>query len=361
MKYFLLLFCFVFYANAETPQEIAKKSFSSTVLLVMEDSSGNPLSLGSGFFVGKNEIVTNLHVIAGAAKGYAKPIGQKNKLNILGINALDSLHDLVILKVDDSDSPILNLGDSNKVQVGESVYAVGNPQGLEGTFSQGIVSSIRQIDDEKLLQITAPISPGSSGGPVLDQNGNVIGISVATFQDGQNLNFAIPVSYLRTMLDNTFETKSFSLVSKTEKSILPWTKSEKNESVEGIKFQWDGESKYSFSIHNTLRSNIKNTKYIVIFVDADGIPVDYKEGSYSSVLRAGLSTRVHGEADPSIIGIMKPFKKFSRAAKIEAAKILGDKEELEKLQNTKEDNDDSKTPEIKIRILDFEITNEAPR
>ena len=68
----------------------------------------------------------------------------------------------------------------------------GNPQGLEGTFSQGIVSSIRVLGADKILQITAPISPGSSGGPVLNEKGQVIGVSVATFRGGQNLNFAIP-------------------------------------------------------------------------------------------------------------------------------------------------------------------------
>ena len=108
--------------------------------------------------------------------------------------------DLVLLKISASQTASLSLGDSDKVEVGDSVFAIGNPQGLEGTFSQGIVSSIREIGSDKLLQITAPISPGSSGGPVLNSEGEVIGVSVATFRDGQNLNFAIPSNYLNALI-----------------------------------------------------------------------------------------------------------------------------------------------------------------
>jgi len=155
----------------------------------MEDANGQSISLGSGFFVRDGEIASNLHVVEGAARGYAKLVGEKTKYDIEGITAVDPERDLVILKISGGRSERLALGDSDIVQVGESVYAVGNPQGLEGTFSQGIVSSIREVGTDKLLQITAPISPGSSGGPVLNGKGEVIGVSVATFSGGQNLNF----------------------------------------------------------------------------------------------------------------------------------------------------------------------------
>jgi len=165
-------------AIAQTAQEIAKKAFASTVLLVMEDANGQPLSLGSGFFVRDGEIASNLHVVEGAARGYAKLVGQKTKYDIEGVTAVDPERDLVVLKTSAARLQTLTLGHSDAVQVGETVYAVGNPQGLEGTFSQGIVSSIRAVGTNKLLQITAPISPGSSGGPVLSVRGEVIGVSV---------------------------------------------------------------------------------------------------------------------------------------------------------------------------------------
>ena len=183
--------------HAQTAQQIAKRAFGSTVLLVLEDASGQPRSLGSGFFVLDDEIATNLHVVEGAATGYAKLVGQKTKYDLEGITAVDAERDLVVLKISAPGAHALSLGDSDSVQVGDSVYAVGNPQGLEGTFSQGIVSSIREVGEDTLLQITAAISPGSSGGPVLNGKGEVIGVSVATFKGGQNLNFAIPSEYLK--------------------------------------------------------------------------------------------------------------------------------------------------------------------
>ena len=94
----------------------------------------------------------------------------------------------------------LPLGDSETVRIGETVYVAGNPRGLEGTFSDGIISSIRKGYTRKRLQMTAPISPGSSGGPVLNANGEVIGVSFMTIDGGQNLNFAIPSRYLKVLL-----------------------------------------------------------------------------------------------------------------------------------------------------------------
>jgi S1-C subfamily serine protease len=135
----------------------------------MEDARGQPVSLGSGFFVRTGTIASNLHVVEGALRGYAKIVGQKTKHDIEGITATDTERDLVLLKISETRTPALSLGNSDSVEVGEPVYAMRNLQGLEGTFSQGIVSSIRAVGLDKLLQITAPISPGSSGGPVLNR------------------------------------------------------------------------------------------------------------------------------------------------------------------------------------------------
>ena len=202
---FLLLVLFgASSAHSQTAQEIAKKAFGATVLLVVEDANGQPLSLGSGFFVRNGEVASNLHVLEGAARGYAKLVGEPTKLDIEGVTAVDPERDLVVLKISAARSQTLSLGDSDGVQVGESVYAVGNPQGLEGTFSQGIISSIREVGTDKVPDHTIP---GSSGGAVLNGKGEVIGISVATFTGGQNLNFAIPSNYLRALLGKTASAK----------------------------------------------------------------------------------------------------------------------------------------------------------
>ncbi len=266
-------------AKAQTAQAIAREAFGSTVLMVMEDANGQPLSLGSGFFVGAGQIASNLHVVEGAVRGYAKLVGQKTKHDLEGITAVDPSRDLVVLKIAVTGSPVLPLGNSDAVQVGEPVYAVGNPQGLEGTFSQGVVSSIREVGADKLLQITAPISPGSSGGPVLNSEGEVIGVSVATFRGGQNLNFAIPVNYLKTLLGKEGPAKPLaqSKPIKVEHSILADLGGRSLEGVVGSHFAWadnDYLGHYTFSVRNQLREPVTDVVCLVIFFARDGLPIE---------------------------------------------------------------------------------------
>ncbi|RKU22981.1 hypothetical protein C6499_19290 [Candidatus Poribacteria bacterium] len=198
----VLLLCWMPNANAQDAPQIAQNALDSTVLLVIESTKGK--SMGSGFIIRKGHIATNYHVIKGIKRGKAKRVGAPKEYAIEAIEAVDKERDLAIVQITSVDAPALPLGDSDTVQVGESVYVAGNPQGLEGTISNGIISAIRpegnSLVDGKILQITAPISPGSSGGPVLSDKGKVIGVSVGGHRDGQNLNFAIPINYLKTLM-----------------------------------------------------------------------------------------------------------------------------------------------------------------
>ena len=292
--------------DAKTAQQIAKQAFRSTVLLVMEDDNGQPLSFGSGFFVDNGKIATNLHVIEGASRGYAKVLGLKSKYNIEGIVAIDRNRDLALLAIEASQTPSLILGKSEAVEVGEQIYVIGNPQGLEGTFSQGIISSIREIGTDKLLQITAPISPGSSGGPVLNNNGEVIGVSVATFTNGQNLNFAIPSNYLSDLQANTGKLKPLVTAksSKKDQSLLAGLGRQSTEGVIGVQLTWDylymQSGGYSFSLRNKLRENVRNVHCLVIFYDSHGSPIDVDVVQYRGVIRAGLASRVTSSVDSSV-------------------------------------------------------------
>ena len=201
----LLLFCTINTASAQTTlsaEDIAEKALAATVYLEMQDKNGKTLGFGSGFFVKFNLIATNYHVIEGAAKGAAKLVGKYTTYDIEGVTATDRDNDLTLLKVTAYGIKPLSLGDSDSVRIGETVYVAGNPKGLEGTFSDGIISSRRDKYTKEQLQMTAPISPGSSGGPVLNRKGEVIGVSFAQHRalDAENLNFAIPSKYLKVLL-----------------------------------------------------------------------------------------------------------------------------------------------------------------
>ena len=149
-----------------------------------------------------NLIATNKHVIANAAGGVVKRVRNDTKFDIEGVMATDEKHDLAILRVSGSSISILPLGDSDSVSIGDVVYVVGNPEGFEGTFSDGVISGVRgsNADNGKRLQMTAPISPGSSGGPVLNTRGEVIGVAVSSVIGGQNINFAVPSNYLGLLI-----------------------------------------------------------------------------------------------------------------------------------------------------------------
>ena len=224
-----LLFCTINTAPAQTTmsaEDIAEKALAATVYLEMKDTNGKILGIGSGFFVKPNIIATNYHVIEGAAKGTAKLVGKYSKYTIKGFTAIDKTNDLVLLQVvmfpDDPKiselykkffpSQPLPLGDSDDIKIGATVYVAGNPKGLEGTFSDGIISSLRDKYTKERLQMTAPISPGSSGGPVLSKKGEVIGVSFAGHPslDAQNLNFAIPAKYLKKLLKQSKSAKPLS-------------------------------------------------------------------------------------------------------------------------------------------------------
>jgi hypothetical protein len=155
---------------------------------------------GSGFIVSDDGyLITNAHVISGAsAASFTLPSGQR--FENLRVLAVDHRSDLAILKIDGVSLSALSLGNSDSVNIGADLVVIGSPLGLHSTVSTGIVSARRELDGRVLFQISAPISPGSSGGPVLDRSGDVIGISVAQIREGQNLNFAVPVNYVLDLL-----------------------------------------------------------------------------------------------------------------------------------------------------------------
>jgi len=191
-------------------KNITKKVQPSTVMLVTYESfdfSKNTLvgkitSVGSGFFIGKNRIVTNRHVFKGGFVAKAK-LANGEECFIGKVIAEDKEHDLVCVEIIDTHKTKTSIDikpleiDPILPEVGDRIIAVGNPLGLEATVSEGIVSAVRKLpQDGEIIQITAPVSSGSSGGPLVNMKGKVIGVVFAQLKEGQNLNFAIPSKYI---------------------------------------------------------------------------------------------------------------------------------------------------------------------
>ncbi len=173
--------------------EISKMASNAVFYIEIYDRNNRAMSSGSGFFISESGVcVTNYHVIEGGYNAKIKLVGgdEYDVENVLGY---DKERDIAILKISGEGFNFLKLGNSDAVVSGEDVFCIGSPLGLENTFSTGVVSNTnRIIDDLSYIQITAPISHGSSGGAVLNENCEVIGISSAFYGDGQNLNLAIP-------------------------------------------------------------------------------------------------------------------------------------------------------------------------
>jgi Flp pilus assembly protein TadD len=172
----------------------------SVVVIVAVDREGHSASQGSGFVVREDgAVATNYHVISGATDVKIK-IGPK-VVDVEGVLYVDVDNDVALLKIAGTGYPTVHVGDAGALLVGAKVYAIGSPHGLENTISEGIVSGIREIDSKrKILQMTAAISPGSSGGPVFNEKGEVVAIATFLIEANQNLNFALPVNLIEPAL-----------------------------------------------------------------------------------------------------------------------------------------------------------------
>lgn len=178
-------------------QKIYEKCSPSVFCIETYDINGNPIGLGSGFFISENGIaVTNYHVIEGAMS--AKILLTNGEIyDVDGLVDLDENLDFVTIVIDGSGFTPLKLGDSSSVKGGESVFAIGNPEGLTNTISDGIISNPCRKDFNDMIQISVPISHGSSGGALINTSGEVIGITTAFLSSGQNLNFAVPINFVK--------------------------------------------------------------------------------------------------------------------------------------------------------------------
>lgn len=187
--------------QADTLEELAAEALPAVVLLDVSTAADS--RQGSGFLVRSDgRILTNYHVIRDAREIRVK-LANGDVYDHVKILGTDERRDLAVIQIAGFDLPALSLGNSDSVRIGLPVVLIGSPLGLENTVSTGIVSGRRQEPaGYQLIQVSAPASVGSSGGPVLSQRGEVIGVASAQLRSGQNLNFAVPINYARGLLEN---------------------------------------------------------------------------------------------------------------------------------------------------------------
>ena len=189
-------------AAAPSIQEIYRMASPAVVFITQVDAAGKTTSLASGFIVSPNGvIVTNHHVIdpdQGAVHIRVK-VPRGDVFTDVRVIYAEERRDFAVIMVKANGLPALQVGDSDKIEVGDRVVAIGNPKGLELTLTEGIVESVR-LDPQngyRFIQHQAPISPGSSGGPLINMKGEAIGINAFGVRDAQNLNGAIPINYVK--------------------------------------------------------------------------------------------------------------------------------------------------------------------
>jgi len=211
--------------------ELVRRIKPSAVAIETFDAHGEKLSRGSGFFIDTDRIVTNRHVIEGAYRAEVHS-SNGNVYPVRGVLAVDAEGDIALLKIDAPAVAVRPLPlDRTSPQEGESIVVIGNPLGLEGSVTNGIVSAVRDIPTfGRIIQITAPISSGSSGSPVVNMHGQVIGIATLQITGGQSVNFAIPSERISQLQQTS------SLMSLSELVVA----SGKNKRAKAVQFFRDG-------------------------------------------------------------------------------------------------------------------------
>ena len=193
---FLVVLSTAFGQVALTTAQIAKRVSPTVVVIQGKTDSGEVL--GSGFIVSKDgKIVTNLHVIRDMKTARVQ-LANGEVFDSVSVLAIDERRDLAIVKVAGFDLPVLELGNSDGLAVGEPTVSVGSPRSLEGTVTAGLLSSVRDSGEGfKVLQTDAAVNPGNSGGPLVNNKGQAIGVVSFKLRSAEGLNFAIPINYVR--------------------------------------------------------------------------------------------------------------------------------------------------------------------
>jgi S1-C subfamily serine protease/sugar lactone lactonase YvrE len=195
-------------ADKKKPLSAAEVFKRTTPGIVAIDCLGNgaaKIGTASGFLVSDNgKIVTNFHVIQQCASLMVR-LSNGDTYDSTYVNEVDPRKDLAIIRIKAASLTPLTLGESNDIEVGQTIFSIGNPSGLQNTLQQGLVSAIRPLNGYRLIQVSASINAGNSGGPILDGQARVVAIAAAKITGAENLGFAIPIDYAKGLLDSKNE------------------------------------------------------------------------------------------------------------------------------------------------------------
>lgn len=180
-----------------TAEEVAQRCAPAVFYIEVFDRNDELVRTGSGFFIGEDGVaVTNHHVIWGASRAVVT-LADGRQHNVQGVYDMNGDADIALLKIAGTGFAHLEPAEPDTLRTGSRIYTLGSPLGLQNTFSEGIVSTVRRVvDGMEFIQIDAPISPGSSGGALLNAQGRVVGVTTAAFTEGQNMNLCVPIEKL---------------------------------------------------------------------------------------------------------------------------------------------------------------------
>jgi tetratricopeptide (TPR) repeat protein len=202
-----------------SPQELFKRLSPSVFVVEVLDGNGSLVATGSAVAVASDQVVTNKHVIEA---GVAFRIKQGSRTWSAAVTYVDPEHDLGRLTAVGLKAPAVPVRPSSVLTVGEHVYSIGAPEGLELTVSEGLISGLREFEQVRLIQTSAAISHGSSGGGLFDGQGNLIGITTFFLKEGQNLNFALPGEWVRGVTSHRVSMVEKNKIKTPDSQVLSW-------------------------------------------------------------------------------------------------------------------------------------------
>jgi S1-C subfamily serine protease len=271
---------------------LVKRVKPAVVAISTYDASGEALMTGSGFFLKPGQVVTNLHVVRGAARAEIKTLDGKGKVYpVTGALAVDEEGDLALLNVD---MPLERSRTSELAselpEEGETIFVIGNPLKLEGSVTDGIVSAVREVPNSyRIIQITAPISHGNSGSPVFNLRGQVLGVVTVKVTNGQNINLAIAAARVG-------ELRAGALRPLADLAIKPKGDVAESSYRNGLESLWLGN--YDSAVGYFENAVNKNPKRADAWVKVGYCKV--KQGKNQEAIRAYLEALQLKPADPDI-------------------------------------------------------------